>query len=82
MLIPIACMSCGKSIGDVAPIYKIVMRNRMLKWAEEHDFELTPANMSIFASDMTNIADVLDALHIDKCCRVHVISNIDFSDHY
>jgi DNA-directed RNA polymerase subunit N (RpoN/RPB10) len=82
MLVPVACKSCGRSIGDVAPIYKIVVRNRMLAWAEENNFELTPANMSIFASNMNNMSDILDALCIDKCCRVHVVSHIDFCDHY
>jgi len=82
MLIPVSCVSCGRSIGDVAPIYKKVIRNRMLKWAEDNNFELTPANMSIFATNMENMMDLLDALKIDRCCRVHVISNIDFCDHY
>jgi DNA-directed RNA polymerase subunit N (RpoN/RPB10) len=54
----------------------------MLAWAEENNFELTPANMSIFASNMNNMSDILDALCIDKCCRVHVVSHIDFCDHY
>jgi DNA-directed RNA polymerase subunit N (RpoN/RPB10) len=83
MLCPIACTSCGKQLGDIAPIYFNIRRDRMLKMYKEMEYTVMPSHLMAVSRDTANLmADILDGLKIDKCCRTHLISTVLFSDHY
>lgn len=83
MLVPIACFSCGLSLGDIAPIYHYIRRRRMAARYGEPGSEVAPTQAGIDPSVTENImGDVLDALGVTKCCRTHLVTAVIFSDHY
>ena len=83
MLPFIACPTCGKPIGDVAPIFNIVAKKIMLKMYADQNYQYMPNHQSSVSLDTDNrMAPIINALKIDKCCKVHLISSVRFMDHY
>jgi DNA-directed RNA polymerase subunit N (RpoN/RPB10) len=83
MLPPITCFTCGSSTGDIATIYHIVRQKRM---AIRYGTEGAPTVPTQAGADPTltdnQMKDVLDALKVSSCCRVHIVTGMLFSEHY
>jgi hypothetical protein len=83
MFVACACPSCGLPIGDIAPIFRAILQNRMLKKYKALNYKVEPKYMMEASEDNKDLmADILVGLHLDKCCIIHVISNVEFKDHY
>jgi DNA-directed RNA polymerase subunit N (RpoN/RPB10) len=83
MLVPIACVSCGKQIGDIAPIFIAIRKERMLKMYKDNDYRVTPSNLMSDSLEVKNIMeDILKGLKVDMCCKTHIVTAMQYTDHY
>jgi DNA-directed RNA polymerase subunit N (RpoN/RPB10) len=93
MLYPVACFTCGASIGDVAVLYQAVRRARMEARYGRADGAVAPTRAPLDPSLSENImGDVLDALgggaaagpnqYLIGCCRTRCATGMDLSEHY
>ncbi len=88
MLVPVVCWTCGKSLGDIAPIYNICRRNRMLaRYGAEALADppriLPSMALTLDVEQQKNmLEDVLDALKVHGCCRTHLVTAMDFRTFY
>lgn len=83
MLVPVVCFTCGSSLGDKAPLYHYVRRNRMAARYGKPDGGTAPVRAAVDPALTENImGDVLDALQVTKCCRTHLVTAMIFDDHY
>lgn len=75
MLTPVRCFTCGSSLGDLAPIYHLIRARRM---AERYGAPGKGVAPTRAASDPTLtgnlMGDVLDALHVEGCCRTRLVT--------
>lgn len=78
MLPPVRCFSCGLPIGDVAPEFRRLMNKRLFENINCDTKQVTAdINRNIVASD------ILDSLGIiTDCCRMHLITGMDWRDYY
>ena len=85
MLVWIVCPTCRMSLGDLAPIYRLIRQKRMLKryGGEKGSAPVAPAVASQDATHRDNtMQDVLDALGIHDCCRMRLVTPMDFRTYY
>lgn len=68
MLVPILCFTCGCSIGDKEDLF-IHLKNEKK--------EKEPDNEELDCSDILDILDIKN-----DCCRMHIITAINFVDYY
>jgi DNA-directed RNA polymerase subunit N (RpoN/RPB10) len=83
MLVPIVCLTCGLSLGDIAPIYHYIRRKRMAARSGEPGGTPVSTQVAVDPTLLENIMeDVLDALQVTKCCRTRLVTAMVFSEHY
>lgn len=83
MLVPIVCFTCGLSLGDLAPIYRLARAKRMEARYGTDESRVAPAQAALDPTQEDNMmVDVLDALRLTKCCRTRMTSAMDFRDYY
>ncbi len=83
MLTPIVCLSCRSSLGDLAPVFQMIRRDRMAKLYGGENSETSPARAPIDPRLTENImGDVLDGLRVMKgCCRIRLCSAMLLHEH-
>lgn len=81
MLTPIRCITCGSSIGDIAPFFQILKSRKIEAALTERD---TNPNMAIVDAGLqVECKDILESLGVKyDCCRMHLISTMQFNDYY
>lgn len=84
MLVPPVCFTCGVSLGDLAPIYRLVLEKRMRsRYGDDAEESVAPTMIAQDPSRRENLmADVLDALRLQQCCRTHMVTAMDFRKYY
>lgn len=81
MLVPIRCITCGLSIGDVAAIYRSIRFKRVRALLK--DRAVIPTQAMIDASLQIDMGDVLTKLGItEDHCRRALTSAMKFQDYY
>lgn len=83
MLTPIVCFSCGMSLGDLAPIYRLILAKRMAAEYGDPNSRVAPTSASMDHGRVGNLmADVLADLRLTDCCRTRMITAMDFRTYY
>lgn len=89
MLPKVQCDECGKPISDKYLVFKHMLAELQVEFSEAH--EIKPAYKYLVdndtKSDMDKMAEkvkhILDALNLQlECCRVRMISCIEFNSVY
>lgn len=80
MHISVLCHSCGSPIGDVAHEYLAMLKERVAEFQTKTGILAT--KMPDDPSIQIDVEDILDKLWVDAdCCRMHLITTIDFRDY-
>jgi DNA-directed RNA polymerase subunit N (RpoN/RPB10) len=88
MLPPIVCQTCGRSLGDLAPIYRLILEKRMgARYggasAEGESPPPAPPLVSLDLEQTSNLmGDILEALRLTDCCRTHLVAAQDWRVYY
>lgn len=83
MLTPAVCFTCGMPLGDKAPIYHRIRRQRLGRRYGATGAQVSPVNVSMDPTRIDNsMGDILDALKVNKCCRVRLVTSMQFQEHY
>jgi DNA-directed RNA polymerase subunit N (RpoN/RPB10) len=83
MLVPIVCLTCGLSLGDVAFVYNYIRRKRMLARYGAAGGPVAPPHAATDPTLQESVmSDVLEALGVTKCCRTRLVTAMRFEDHY
>ncbi len=86
MLPPVVCFTCGLPLGDLAPIYRLILEKRMgARYGDSGgDAPGVAPPMAPLDPDQTEnlMADVLTALRLKQCCRTRMVCAVDFRRYY
>jgi DNA-directed RNA polymerase subunit N (RpoN/RPB10) len=81
MLVPIQCFSCGLPIGDRADLFR-TMREKRVRQILQKRGTIAP-QAAIDVGLQVDCSDILDLLGVvEDCCRLHLVSAMEFSDVY
>jgi DNA-directed RNA polymerase subunit N (RpoN/RPB10) len=72
---------CGRALGHLYDVFNTIRRERL---AEEFGEEaLDPTMIAIIQDVQIELGDVLDQLHLhNECCRVRMITQVEFKEVY
>lgn len=73
MLVPILCFTCGCPLADKEDLFNYLKTQKMNNQNTENSKNIT-------SIDCMDIFDKLDIPN--DCCRMHMISNMLFTDYY
>lgn len=81
MLVPTTCLSCGCSIGHLAPAFAAAREKRVKKafGAAGTVPEKAAQNMKL-SVDCSDLFDKLGVRY--DCCRMHLATAMDWRDYY
>jgi len=74
MIIPIRCFECGKHIADKWRGYQRELKKLKGESAEQRTY------FDGSKLGTTPEKKVLDALHLNTCCRTHFLTQVDLMD--
>ncbi len=83
MLVPVRCFTCGWPVGDLAPIFHFILRERMAARYGRPGGAVAPAGAATDPALRENImGDVFEALRLSECCRTRLGTAVILGDHY
>jgi DNA-directed RNA polymerase subunit N (RpoN/RPB10) len=81
MLPPVACITCGMSIGEYAELYDVMMENKNRERMAE--LGTTPNRVQLDSRIQLDSEDILNALRIpSSCCRIHLTTTAKIGTYY
>jgi len=81
MITPVTCFTCGLSLGDLDPIYQGIRRKRVKAFLEKEGVAPTKSTVD-WALTEDLMSDVLVALKVGDCCKTHLVTAMNLTDHY
>lgn len=82
-MFPYVTCWCGRSLGDLFPLYQELKRRKYEEYFKKTGIEIAPTRVPICTDVQIDVGDILDALHIKcECCRTRMISQIEFKEYY
>jgi DNA-directed RNA polymerase subunit N (RpoN/RPB10) len=79
MVCHILCPECGKSLGEVYPLF---IKLRELFFGKKYkNMKIHPHKLSLVPTE--NVGFILNSLQVNNfCCRTHILGTMDFDDIY
>lgn len=77
---------CGRSLGDIFDIFKLLRLEKYMAAYEKSDgieWDIDPTMLAISEVVDIDLSDVFDQLRIyTDCCRSRLMSQVEFKEYY
>lgn len=82
-MLPLITCKCGRSIGDIYDLYKILCRQKIEKYLQDNKIDIKPELISISDEFSPEMRDIFEILSINlMCCKTSLMTNVEFSSLY